>query len=362
MSEISQKLEKIRRVLKANHLQGLRLKGVDWFAWATGGGNSVVIFTSEKGIAEVFITADKAMVLTNKIERDRLAHEEVPGEFEIMAFPWQDPAAADKFVHEVLGGGKVASDVPGATETHVPYELQVLKMTMSPDEVKRYREVGRLAAEAMTEAIQMATPDWTEDQLAGEGAKALWKRGLDPTLVMVGNHRRVQIYRHPIAGSERLGDYAMMVFCARGYGLYANLTRFIFFREPTAAERTQFQKVAQVEAAVFAASTSGQPLTGAYHALAKAYADLGTPEEVDKHHQGGPTGYLSREFTASSYSRQDEVLKTGMALAWNPSLPGAKIEDTVLMTENGLEVLTVDPAWPTLEVAGRARPNIYIKK
>jgi hypothetical protein len=49
-----------------------------------------------------------------------------------------------------------------------------------------------------------------------------------------------------------------------------------------------------------------------------------------------------------------------VALAWNPSLPGSKIEDTILRTAEGLEVLTVDPAWPTVEVDGRARPDLLI--
>jgi Xaa-Pro aminopeptidase len=362
MSEVTNKIQNLRALMKAQNIQGLRLKGVDWFAWATGGGNSVVIFTSEQGIAEVFITADRAMVLTNQIERDRLAHEEVPDTYEVIAFPWENPHAADGLVQEMLAGGTCASDRPGPGEKSLSYDFQVLKMTMGTEERERYRKVGRLAAEAMTEAITKAQSDWTEYQLAGEGAKACWQRGLDPTLVMVGSERRIQIYRHPIAGPDKLGGYAMMVFCARGFGLYANLTRFIFFREPTAAERERFAKVAQVEAAIFAASTAGTPLTAAYQTLAQAYKALGVPEEIHKHHQGGPTGYLSREFVASSFSPGEQKLQSGMALAWNPSLPGAKIEDTVLTTDKGIEILTVDPTWPTVQVAGRARPDVWIKK
>jgi hypothetical protein len=48
----------------------------------------------------------------------------------------------------------------------------------------------------------------------------------------------------------------------------------------------------------------------------------------------------------------------GSALAWNPSLPGTKLEDTVVVTPDGLETLTVDPDWPTVTVDGRARPDV----
>jgi hypothetical protein len=46
-----------------------------------------------------------------------------------------------------------------------------------------------------------------------------------------------------------------------------------------------------------------------------------------------------------------------MAVAWNPSLPGAKIEDTfVILSDRKLENMTFDPNWPSLEIAGRLRP------
>jgi len=44
-------------------------------------------------------------------------------------------------------------------------------------------------------------------------------------------------------------------------------------------------------------------------------------------------------------------------VAWNPSLSGAKIEDTFVIHSDGtLENLTFDPNWPSVEVAGRLRP------
>ena len=46
-----------------------------------------------------------------------------------------------------------------------------------------------------------------------------------------------------------------------------------------------------------------------------------------------------------------------MAFAFNPSFQGIKIEDTFLLGPDGLENLTVDPGWPTFDVAGRQRPR-----
>ena len=58
-------------------------------------------------------------------------------------------------------------------------------------------------------------------------------------------------------------------------------------------------------------------------------------------------------------------LRAGMALAWNPSLPWAKSEDTFLLGGDGvadadLTNLTWDPRWPHVLVAGRPRAAVRV--
>ncbi|HXT34751.1 MAG TPA: aminopeptidase P family protein, partial [Chloroflexota bacterium] len=45
-----------------------------------------------------------------------------------------------------------------------------------------------------------------------------------------------------------------------------------------------------------------------------------------------------------------ETAHLGQAFAWNPSIAGAKVEDTVLLGERGIEVLTATGEWPMVEV------------
>jgi antitoxin VapB len=38
------------------------------------------------------------------------------------------------------------------------------------------------------------------------------------------------------------------------------------------------------------------------------------------------------------------------AYAWNPSITGTKSEDTMLVGDDGNEVITAMPGWPTIEL------------
>ena len=346
--EVQAKLERLRTQMRASNVDAVRLRGVDWFFWATGGGASWVILTSETGVAEVLVTLKDAWVLTNQIENPRLRLEEVPSQYSVQVFPWQDSRAREAFIGDQVGSGHLASDRPVGAEAQLPESIVELKLILDSGDISKYRKVGRGAAEAMTAALNQAEPEMTELELAALGASELYKRDLDPTLILVGGERRVQIHRHPLPKSEKLGSNAMMVFCARGEGLFANLTRFVYFREPHLDEVKKFQDLRVIESAAFEATRPGATLSKVYSELEQCYLRLGHGAELSNHHQGGPTGYLSREAIATPSSHQGvrDRVQNNMAFAWNPSLSGAKVEDTCLLTETGFEVLTEDPAEP----------------
>jgi len=90
------------------------------------------------------------------------------------------------------------------------------------------------------------------------------------------------------------------------------------------------------------------PLADVFSRIQAAYAAEGFPGEWQLHHQGGPIGYEPREFIVTP--ERDETAQIGQAIAWNISISGVKSEDTFLLAEHGPELLTLDPAWPTLDV------------
>lgn len=363
-AEIAHKLELMRSTL-SDGVTGLRLRGTDWFSWATAGATHTVLLAAETGAAEILVTTDGAWLLADEIEAQRFIDEELPGRdesaggYKLFTYPWAEAMMREAFVQEVTGGGKILSDKPStssdsSTEIPIPASLVAHKRVMMSSELERYRLVGRLASEAMTEVLLVAQSDWTEYQLAGAGAEAMWARGLHPALTLAAGEKRLPLYRHPVPTHETLGRVAMLVFCARGYGLVASLTRFVYWGGLSPEQAKLHQQVREVEAATLDASKPGVLLSDMYGAIAQAYTQQGYPHAIQEHHQGGTAGYLAREVIATPTTT--DSLAENMVVAWNPSLPGAKVEDTFVLTNDGLENLTFDPNWQHIDVNGRARP------
>jgi Xaa-Pro aminopeptidase len=348
--EAADKLALLRGALAQAGAGAIRLRGSDWFAWITAGGSNAVLLACETGVAEVLVSQGDACVLTDEIEAERLRDEEVPPGFSFHVEPWTEPELRERYVLEVAGGRAVLSDRPAGDEQPLPPALRQQRMVLCAPEQARYRGLGRAAAEAMSEALRAARPEWTGHELAAEGARALWRRGIEPALVLAAGERRLPMYRHATPSHEPIGRRAMLVFCARRHGLYANLTRFVSFGPAPDGQR----ELMTVEATGLAAIQPGHSLSSVYFALEQAYRHASRPEAIREHHQGGITGYAAREIVATPLTAAG--LETGMAFAFNPSFRGIKIEDTFVLQPDGLENLTVDPAWPAIDVQGRMRP------
>ena len=312
--EVDRKLEFIRKTLTETKAIALRLRGTDWFAWATAGGSNTVLLTAETGVAEILITVENAFVVTDEIEAQRLQDEELPAIFQMHIYPWADVAQRETFVKEITGGGNVMSDRPNAAEMPIAASLQSRKQIMMSSELERYRRVGRLASEAMTEVLSAAKPTWTEYQLAGAGAEALWARGLHPALTLVAGERRLPLYRHATATGEQIGRQAMLVFCARGCGLYANLTRFVCFGSLEAKDAELHRQVREIEAAALNFCQPGVSLKAVYDTLKTTYEQHGYSQAIAEHHQGGTTGYLAREIVANPATSNVLAENTGCGL------------------------------------------------
>ncbi|MWB99835.1 M24 family metallopeptidase, partial [Agromyces seonyuensis] len=239
-------------------------------------------------------------------------------------------------------------------EAHLGAGLPPARASLLPADLARYRALGREAAEVLTDVAHGVRPDDAERAVAARLAAGLAARGADPLVVLVAGADRLP-HRHPLPGPGRIGRRAMLVVCARRHGLIANVTRWLRFGPATAEELAAEQGILAVEAAFFDATRPGRPLEDVFAEAIGGYGAHGfDPEEWRRHHQGGAAGYVGRDPRA--LPGVTDLVQAGQAFAWNPTAPGAKIEDTVLLGAHGIESLTLDPRWPVVPFAGRERP------
>jgi antitoxin VapB len=141
----------------------------------------------------------------------------------------------------------------------------------------------------------------------------------------------------------------MLNLCSRKWGLAISITRFVHFGELPADLAARFKSAAQVNAALLDATRVGATSAKFFSVAQSAYAAEGFPGEEKFHHQGGPTGYGEREWVATPDGTQTVV--NNQAFAWNPSIRGAKAEDTVILRDGKIEWLTATPSLPVIEAS-----------
>jgi Xaa-Pro aminopeptidase len=349
-AQVAARLALLRGALEQSGAGALRLRGADWFAWATAGGSNSVPPGLDCAAAELLVTRDEACVLTDAVEAARLRDEELPPGFTFHVGPWAEPELREHYVLAACAGRALLSDRPQCDEQALPPGLRLRRLVLGPAEQERYRMLGLEAAQALTSVMRRARPDWTEWQLAGAGAEALLARGIEPARVLAAGERRLPLYRRPAPTFEPLGRRAMLAFCARRHGLHASLARMVAFGQAPGEQ----DELMTVEATGLAAARPGNSLSAVYHALAQAYRHAGRDDEIDAHDQGGITGYQACEIAATPSTAT--ALEPGMAVALTPGFAGLSLQDTFLIGQDDLENLTLDPEWPAARVQGRMRP------
>ena len=309
------------------------------FAWFTGGGNSRVEYASPFGAADVVVTADGEYVLASTIEAPRMRAEEALG-LDVLEYPWHDgPEAA---VRELVGERPLGADLPLDGARDLSEELSALRRVLDPDAIVRLRGVGADLMAALEEAAENVAPGMTEHDAAAAIAGACRRRALVATVLLAATDERIRRFRHPLPTRATIERRAMLVASAQRGGLYANLTRIVDYEEPDPETARRQVACDEILARLRDEATRpGRTLADAFGDCRRFYAEAGFPDEWRLHHQGGPTGYASREVIATPHTAVP--IEVGQAFAWNPSITGAKSEETFVLTETGPEVVAGAP-------------------
>ena len=345
--DLATKKDRLDRYLDEEGLAAVWFARPNSFAWLTGGGNNLVDTAAPQGVAAVGYDGEDLRVVTDNIEAERLADEELPSAVAVDTDQWYVTSLADGIAARSPTPAAADIDVPGF-ETVDPSRL---RQPLTDRDIERYRALGHEAATAVERVCREIEPDDTEREVASALTVTLSARGIDAPVALVGGADRATRYRHYTPTDAQLGDYALVSVTARRGGLHASLTRTVAFDPPewltdrhTAAARVE---TSALEATRVAATSAGRA-GNVFADVQEAYTEVGWEGEWGNHHQGGAAGFAGREWIATP--DHEAPVEEPMAYAWNPTVQGAKSEDTVLVTADGFETLTETGEWPTLEV------------
>ena len=353
MKEFAIKLQRARALIEKYQADGLLLRRISSFAWATCGAASYVNTAASEGGASLLITEHHTYLATTNIEAPRLQQEEKLENqgWEFHISPWSEPQSG---LLKLIHGMNLIADVPFAGSREVNAEISRVRAHLTNFEGEKFRQLGKLCAEAMNIAIRSIRPGMNEYQIAAILGGEAQQRGVQPIVNLIATDERIYQYRHPLPTDKKLEKYALLVLSGRKWGLVCSISRLVHFGLIPTDLQARIEANQRVNAAFIANTNPGRSLGEIFLEGQKAYAAAGYADEWKQHHQGGAAGYESREYLGTPGST--DVVEEGQAYAWNPSIAGTKMEDTMLIGAQTNEIITGIPGWPVqnLSVSGKA--------
>jgi len=328
---VAERIEQVRALLGAEGSPGVLLSSRAAFAWLTLGGQNHVVAASADGAVPLLVTRTGCYALAATNEAPRIADEELAGlPVEVVSLPWHEPEAAVSEARRRAGGKPMQ-------EAELGTALVDLRLRLGTEEQERLRWLGALCARRMREALATVGQGVTEDQLSGQLQGSLAAQGVRVPVILVAADDRIDRYRHPLPQGRPIERRVMLVVVGERWGLHVAATRILELEPPDAELRRRIEATDRVLAAMRGATRPGSTLGDVLAAARAAYSAEGFGDEWTLHHQGGLIGYQGRERIATPGDATR--IAAGMAVAWNPSITGAKAEATDLVGDSGLEVI-----------------------
>lgn len=345
------KITALRALAREQELSALILRRNPNLAWVISGRVHVPT-TIDAACFDLVITEDEVFAVTNAIEAPRLAAEEFPAGLSIKVVQWWEGRAHGLPVDSLLG-----SDQPAPGMVDLSVEIEMLRASLDEFDRHRMMDISRRSALALGEAMKEADSNDREIDVAARITEALWRHNLEIAFLGVAGESRVKKFRHPLPTESLMGNRASASICAKEKGLIASVTRIVTFGEITITEENEYSSLLEVEADLLDATILGNPFSSVIDVAAKSYSTHGFDiDEWHRHHQGGPSGFLPRDWPATPFSTR--LIQENQVIAWNPTGKGWKVEETLLTSSEGNLLLTGDSLWPSRTVRGRIRPDL----
>ena len=224
--------------------------------------------------------------------------------------------------------------------------VEELRTVKSADEIERIRRSVETNSRAFEQAVARVKPGMKESDLAAELEYRMRRLGAEkPSFetIVAGGVRSAWPHAQPTASRIQSGDLIIVDMGAMQDGYASDMTRMLFLGEPGAKVKRVYRAV--LEAQLAAVDTVRPGVNAA--AVDAAARKVLKSHDLDKafvHSTGHGLGLEIHEPPRIG-KRSKTKLQPGMAITIEPGaylegFGGIRIEDTVVVTPNGCEVLT----------------------
>ncbi len=231
-----------------------------------------------------------------------------------------------------------------------------LRKIKSPGEVEIIRAAAAITDQVMSQVNAIARPGMTERALAWELEKLIREAGAEAVafdVIVASGPNAALPHHHPGHRQLQAGDALIVDMGARADGYHSDMTRtFYLGNEPDEQFWSVYHLVQEAQTAVLnqiKPGMNGQDVD----ALARDVITAAGHGDHFGHGLGHGLGLFIHEDPFLSPRTEKEILAPGMAITIEPGiyLPGwggVRIEDLILITEDGFEYLSHCPKEPVI--------------
>jgi Xaa-Pro dipeptidase len=235
---------------------------------------------------------------------------------------------------------RLRARLPDLEIVDVAEELARLRRRKSELEVRLLREAARLTDDAFAVAREEARVGLTERELAARIGQALGPEWSFPPTVISGNDDPIPI-REPTERRLEEGDTVMLDIGASFEGYQADASRTLVLGNTSDRQGEVWEVVQRAYEAALAEVGPGVACVASHEAAARVVDEAG----FRLAHRIGHGIGLATSFEWPDLANEREPLAAGVTICIEPSIAvhGAgvmKLEDDVLVTEDGYELLT----------------------
>ncbi|CAM3445062.1 aminopeptidase P family protein [Brevibacillus invocatus] len=295
---------------------------------------------------------DREAAVAASIVQSIYTHTDIQNPYEVLkqTLPADTKALGLEKSHMTLERFEAMSEVVAASRfVDVEQPLREMRLIKSEDEIARMKHAIQLVEDALREGLKKVKPGVTEMEILAELEFQMKRLGAEgpsfSTMVLAGEKSALP---HGKPGNRAVQEGELLLFDlgVEVNGYVSDITRTFAVGEINDQLREIYETVWAANEAAIAEIRPG--VTFAHlDKTARGVIEAKGYGEYFMHRLGHGLGMDVHEYP-SVHSENQEVLRAGMVFTiepgiYVPGVGGVRIEDNVLVTETGVEVLTQFP-------------------